>query len=297
MNIIHHRKIFLSISGLLVLTGIVVVFVFGFRPGIDFAGGTLWQIKLTTNGQQLTTDGLASFFEDELGINNAVIFPADNGSFLIRFGHISEEEHQNYLNSLEEKIGKVEELRFEVIGPAIGKELKNRAFWAVILVLAGISLYIAFAFRKVSYHIKSWKYGIITLVTLLHDIAIPAGLFAVLGWKTGIEIDTNFIVALLVIMGFSVHDTIVVFDRIRENLLSQRGGLELAGVINSSINQTIARSINTSFTLIVVLLALFFFGPITLKYFILTILVGTALGTYSSIFVASPLLLFGKSPK
>ncbi len=292
MNIIGHRKIFLSFSGILVLASIALILIFGFRPGIDFVGGTMWQIKLATNDQQLTTDNLKVFFETDLGVKNITIFPAENQSFLVRLGHISEEEHQNYLGALKTKFGDIEELRFDGIGPAVGKELRNRAFWAIALVLLGISLYIAFAFRKVSYPIKSWKYGIITLITLFHDISIPAGMLAILGWKFGVEIDTNFIVALLVIMGFSVHDTIVVFDRIRENLLISRTRLDLPVIINSSVNQTLARSINTSLTLILVLLALFFLGPVTLKYFILAILVGTVFGTYSSIFIASPLLLY-----
>jgi len=297
MNIIGHRKIFLSISGILVLASITAIIVFGFRPGIDFVGGTMWQIRLTTDNLQLTTDNLKEFFEKDLGVKNVTVFPGENQSFLVRLGHISEEEHQNYLGALKTKFGDIEELRFDGIGPAVGKELRNRAFWAIALVLLGISLYIAFAFRKVSYPIKSWKYGVITLVTLFHDITIPTGLLAVLGWKWGIEIDTNFVVALLVILGFSVHDTIVVFDRIRENLLLQRGRFDLANIINDSVNQTLARSINTSLTLVLVLLALFFLGPITLKYFVLTILIGTIIGTYSSIFVASPLLLIWKSSK
>jgi preprotein translocase subunit SecF len=158
-------------------------------------------------------------------------------------------------------------------------------------VLFGISLYIAFAFRKVSKPVSSWKYGMVTLVTLFHDVIMPAGLLAVLGRFKGIEIDTNFIVALLVVMGFSVHDTIVVFDRIRENLTLARGkAVSLGDIINKSIRETFARSINTSLTLMIVLVALLVFGPPSLFYFILTILVGTLFGTYSSIFVASPLL-------
>ena len=300
MNIIAHRKIFLSISGIFVLLSIAAIIVFGFQPGIDFVGGTLWQLRLTqinADGKQINAEIVKNFFGTDLGVKNVTVFPGENQSFLIRLPHISEEEHQNYLQSLKTKFGEIEELRFENIGPAIGKELRTRAFWAIGLVLLGISLYIAFAFRKVSYPIKSWKYGVITLVTLFHDITIPAGLLSVLGWSGGIEIDTNFVVALLVIMGFSVHDTIVVFDRIRENLLLQRGRFDLANIINSSVNQTLSRSINTSFTLILVLLALFFLGPVTLKYFVLTILIGTIIGTYSSIFVASPLLLIWKSSK
>jgi preprotein translocase subunit SecF len=163
-------------------------------------------------------------------------------------------------------------------------------------VILGISLYIAWAFRKVSAPVKSWKYGIVTLVSLFHDVSIPAGFIAILGKLKGVEIDTNFIVALLVVMGFSVHDTIVVFDRIRENLLLKRGSkVDLGAIVNFSVNETFVRSVNTSLTLILVLIAMLFFGPPSLFYFILTMLVGTVFGTYSSIFVASPLLyLWGK---
>ena len=167
----------------------------------------------------------------------------------------------------------------------------RNALIAIILVLVGISLYIAFAFRKTQRPISSWKYGWITLLTLFHDVAIPAGLLAILGRFAGVQIDSDFIVALLVVMGFSVHDTIVVFDRIRENLLNHRGKMPFATIVNDSVNQTIARSINTSLTLILVLLALYFAGPTDLKYFVLTLLVGVTTGIYSSIFIASPALV------
>ena len=220
----------------------------------------------------------------------------------MRIRAITEEEHQADLAALTLKFGGAEELGFQSIGPSIGAELRRRAFWGIGFVLIGISLFIAFAFRKVSRPIRSWKYGVVTLVTLFHDVVIPAGLFAYLGRFYGVEADTNFIVALLVVMGFSVHDTIVVFDRIRENLLLGREGAGLAEVVNKSINETLARSINTSVTLVLVLVALLLFGPATLTYFVLAILVGVILGTYSSIFVASPLLVIwhafaaGRSP-
>lgn len=291
MSIIGHRKIFLSISGILVIASIVAVAVFGLRPGIDFVGGTLWQVGLTTNDQRLTTDDIKNFFEEEFGIKNLTVYPeSSNQSFLIRLGHISEKEHQQYLQAFNEKFGEIEELRFETIGPTIGKELRKKAVWAIIFVLIGISLYIAFAFRKVSHPIKSWKYGVVALITLFHDVLIPVGFLAVFGWQLGIELDTNFIVALLVIMGFSVHDTIVVFDRIRENILINRHRIKLNEIVNQSVSQTLARSINTSLTLVFILLTLFFLGPISLKYFVLVILLGTIIGTYSSIFVASPIL-------
>ena len=185
-----------------------------------------------------------------------------------------------------------QELSFSSIGPAIGLEIRNRALIAFVLVLVGISLYIAFAFRKVSQPVSSWKYGLVTLITLFHDALIPAGFFSILGYWRGAELDTNFIVAILVVMGFSVHDTIVVFDRIRENLFLAKNKNDLAAIINASIKQTFVRSVNTSLTLVLVLLALYFFGAENLRYFTITILLGTVIGTYSSIFVASPLLTF-----
>jgi len=292
MNLIKYKYIFLFISGALIIASITLVFIFGLKVGIDFTGGTLWQIKLITNNQRLITNDLALFFENELKIKNATIYQeSESQSYLARFGHISEEEHQNYLASLKVKFGEIEEVRYETIGPTIGKELRKKAILAVILVLLGISLYVAYAFRKVSYPIKSWKYGVITLLTLFHDAVISIGFLAFLSWKFGIELDTKFIVALLVIIGFSVHDTIVVFDRIRENILS-RSVKELGEIINLSVSQTIVRSINTSLTLVLVLLALFFYGPSALKYFVLLIMTGTIVGTYSSIFIASPSLLF-----
>mgnify|MGYP003394772846 FL=1 len=159
-----------------------------------------------------------------------------------------------------------------------------------MLVLIGISLYVAFIFRGVSEPVQSWKYGIVTLITLFHDILIPAGLYSYLGYRLGIQIDTNFIVALLTIIGFSVHDTIVVFDRIRESLIRSKKD-DFGILVNRSVTETFARSANTSLTLVVVLIALLIVGPQSLFYFILTILIGILAGTYSSIFVASPLLV------
>ena len=286
MNIIKNKKYFLGFSGVVVTLSIIVMAIFGFKTGIDFEGGTLWQIKGDIAALQLQ-----SFFENNLNVKNITVYPEPSSqSFLIRSNDISEAKHQEYLTALKSNFKNIEELRFESVGPTIGKELKNNAYEAIILVLLGISIYVAYAFRKVSFPVKSWKYGVITLLTLFHDVIIPAGMLAILGKKFGIEMDTNFIVALLVVMGFSVHDTIVVFDRIRENLTLSRGKVDFDEVVDKSINQTMARSINTSLTLVLVLVALFVFGPASLKYFILTILVGTVFGTYSSIFIASPLL-------
>jgi len=290
MNIIGHRKIYLTVSALLIVAGIFLVINFGFKEGIDFKGGTLWQIKL---GNETALVQVEELFKNEIPEAGEVKINTDitNQAFLIRFQPISEPDHQKFLSIIKTKYPSAEELSFQSIGPSIGVKLKKNAVTAVLLAILIVSLYIAFAFRKVSKPISSWKYGVVTMVTLLHDIVIPAGLIALLGSISNAEIDSNFVVALLVIMGFSVHDTIVVFDRIRENLLHNRGKMDFSETINQSVNQTIARSINTSLTLIIVLLVMYFVGPVHLKYFILTLLVGVTTGVYSSIFVASPLLL------
>jgi preprotein translocase subunit SecF len=184
----------------------------------------------------------------------------------------------------------VSELRFESIGPAIGAELRTKAMWSLILVLVAIAVYVAYAFRKVSRPVASWKYGLITLIAaLLHDVLIPLGVFAVLGKVFLVEINSAFIAAILTILGFSVHDTIVVFDRIRENLLKTGGAFH--EIVERSVNETLARSINTTITTLLPLFAIFFWGGETLKYFALALIIGLVAGTYSSIFLASPLLV------
>lgn len=283
VNIIKYRLVFLAISGVLLAASITALAIFGLNPGIDFSGGVAWQIQFAE--KLPTREELIARFP------SAIVTPQDNGQFLIRLPEISDADRQKHLTDLLKEYGSIEELQFQNIGPAVGEDLKQKAIWAFALVLLSISLYVAFAFRKVSRPVSSWKYGVITLVTLFHDALIPAGMFAVLGYLFNLEVDTNFVVAILVVIGFSVHDTIVVFDRIRENLRISGGDKgDFNGLVNTSINQTIARSVNTSLTLILTLIALYFLGPATLQYFILIILVGTMIGTYSSIFIASPLL-------
>src|SRR3989304_6892561 len=244
MNIIGKKYIFLTFSGVLVLASVVSIAVFGLKQGIDLAGGTLWQIKIVE--KEIDNQELKGILQTKVGAADSIVTKeTSSNSFLIRVKEISEQDHQRYLDVLKQELGQIEELRFESIGSSIGNELRRRAIWAFILVLTGISAYVAFAFRKVSYPVKSWKYGIITLVTLFHDAVIPVGLYAFLGWFRGAEVDTNFIVALLVIIGFSVHDTIVVFDRIREKLkLASAAKSDFCTLVNQGVNETIARSVN-----------------------------------------------------
>ncbi len=290
MNVIGNKYIFLAVSGALVLGSIIAIVFLGLSQGVDFTGGTLWQLKFST--PTVTKDTLHNFFITNLKVPDAIIVSGESpGEYLIRGKVIEEDNHVSYRDQLTKAFGQFEELRFDSIGSSIGSELRQKSLTAFVLVLVTISLYIALVFRKVSRPVSSWKYGLITLLTLFHDAIIPLGLFAVLGKLLGVEVDVNFIVAVLVVMGFSVHDTIVVFDRIRENLRNARNPAhDFPTLVNDSVNQTMGRSLNTSLTLVLVLIAIFFLGSPSLHYFILTILVGVIVGTYSSIFVASPIL-------
>lgn len=289
LKVIEHRRIFLGIAGFLVLISLVSIGLFGFRQGIDFTGGSLWRFKVQDSANLAKIE---TVFKDEIGVSDVhLTYVGSDNSILARLPVVDQDTHDKGLLILQSNLPGFVELGFQSIGPSVGAELRKNALLAIFFVLLGISIYVAFAFRKVSRPISSWKYGIITLVSLFHDVVIPAGLLAFLGHFYGVEIDSNFVVALLVIAGFSVHDTIVVFDRIRENLMLNRGKAEFADIINDSVNQTAARSVYTSLTLIFVLVALLLLGPATLQYFIGTLLLGTIIGVYSSIFVASPLLL------
>jgi preprotein translocase subunit SecF len=290
LNITGHRKIWFAISTLFVGAALLAIAVFGFRQSAEFTGGTLWEFSAVAD--QPAQADVQNFFAANLKLADAVVsYDAQHQLFLARFGAMSEPTHQADLSTLKAKWPSAAELSFQSISPSVGASLRTNALVGLGLVILGISLYIAYAFRKASRPVSSWRYGWITLLTLFHDVAIPAGLLALLGHFAHVEIDSDFIVALLVVMGFSVHDTIVVFDRIRENLLLNRSKEQFEKIVNDSVNQTLARSINTSLTLILVLLALYFVGPSNLQYFILTLLVGVTTGIYSSIFIASPLLV------
>ena len=294
LNIVGRKKVWFVISGIAVAAAIIAMVGFGFKESAEFKGGTLWEFSALADHP--TLQAVQSEFAT-LGVaGSEVTMDSQHQTFIARFNIIDEPTHQALLAKLKTQWPSFQELSFQSIGPSVGASVKKNAIIAIILVLVGISLYIACAFRKTSRPVSSWKYGWITLLTLFHDVVIPAGLLAVLGHYRGVEIDTNAIVALLVVMGFSVHDTIVVFDRVRENLLQNRGKEPFAKVVNDSVNQTFGRSVNTSLTLILVLVALLVVGPANLWYFMLTLLVGVTTGIYSSIFVASPMLV-ALSPK
>ncbi len=288
INIIGLSKVWLGISSVLVVASVVCMIVFGLNFGIDFTGGSLMEMQF---GDEVTSETLINDFQT-LGYE---VTPqrSDENVWLVRLQTITTEEHQKILDSLSSSHENFEELRFESIGPVIGQELKQKSVGAVILLLILIVLYVAWAFRKVSKPVSSWKYGLLTIVAALHDVIIPIGIFSVLGHYYGYQIDTAFIAAILTILGYSINDTIVVFDRTRENLVTNRhSDFSFDEIVNRSVVQSFGRSMNTSITTLLVLMAIFFFGAITIKPFVLALIVGIIAGTYSSIFIASPLLVY-----
>jgi len=290
-QIIQKRKIFLSISGLLMAASIFALATWGLNFGVDFSGGSLLEAEFT-NYQPTITEIQDSL--REVNINNLVIQPTEDSTFILRFKETSEETHQNVLAQLNSLTANQEgasfkELRLDLVGPSIGQELKSKSFNASLIVLIMIIIYISFAFRRVSKPIASWKYGVAAIIALAHDILITLGVFSVLGNFYNIEINTPFIAAILTVLGYSVSDTIVVFDRIRDNLPKSHENFE--NTINTSVNQTISRSLSTSFSSMLALSAILIFGGSTIKDFALALLIGIFVGTYSSIFIASPVLV------
>lgn len=288
MNIIGLRKIWYTISAILIIPGLIAFFVWGLKPGIDFRGGTMMEVKFTQNYSVEQVKNALS----ESQLKNLVVQNTNKDTFIIKTEPISQEQHLKMSDELK-KVGdnaQFEELSFQTVGPTVSNDLKQRAVIAVILASLAIIFYIAFAFRQVPRPASSWKFGVGAVLALVHDLIFVTGLWAILGHFFGYEIDSLFITGLLTIMGFSVHDTIVVFDRIRENL-RKHPSLSFEENVNNSIIQTINRSLNTSLTVLIVLASLYFLGGDTLKHFILLLLIGITIGTYSSIFNASPILV------
>ncbi len=286
MAIIANRKIWFIFSGTLMALSIIALIVWGLKPGIDFTGGSLLELRFgkgTPPAQDIVT------LLKEFSIESPSLQGSGDNEIVIRFGPIQEDTHQDILTKLRDTHGAVEEVRFDSIGPSVGRELFQKAVIAVVLVTAMIMIYIAWSFRKVSRPVPAWIYGAVVVVTFVHDVMIPLGLFAYLGHFKGWEIGSPFIAAVLTILGYSISDTIVVLDRVRENLKKVKGTFE--EIVETSVHQTITRSINTSVTTMLALTAILIFGGVSLQSFALALLVGIFFGTYSSIFIAAPLLV------
>jgi preprotein translocase subunit SecF len=273
---------------LLVIASIVAVSIWGLKLGIEFTGGVLMEMKF--DGETPSNNDISGSLS-ELNLNSLTIQPSEDNTVLVRFSSDEDVVNEQVKSRLKESFEGSSIERMEFIGSTVSNELKSRAFMAVFFAIIGIAAYIAWAFRKTRYPIESWKYGVAAVIALAHDTLITIGIFAYLGKFHGIEVGIPFVAALLTILGYSVNDTIVVFDRIRENLNRSGAKDDFEKTINESINETLGRSINTSLTVVIVLLSIFFLGGVSIKYFALAMLIGIIFGTYSSIFVASALLV------
>jgi preprotein translocase subunit SecF len=289
MFIVNNRKLFFALSALLVAGSIAAVSVFGLKLGIDFKGGSL--LEVSYQGVRPGVDSVkAQLDKDDLG--TYVLTPSGDQNFVLKTKDLTPAEKTVVLSAFQEDPNNpAKEERFNSIGPVVGEQLKHKAAIAIVIVIICIVLFITFAFRKVSKPVASWKYGLATIIALAHDVIIPTGVFVVWTHYFGGEIDLLFVTALLAILGYSVHDTIVVFDRVRENLKVGDSKKSFIQTVGESVTQTMGRSINTSLTIFLALVALYFIGGESTRDFAFVLLVGVIAGTYSSIFVASPLLV------
>ena len=285
INFLRYSKIYYIFSGLLALFAIFSICFFGLKFGIDFLGGSILEIDFENRPEnKIIQEKLA-----DLNLGEIVVQPTGNNGVILRMVEISEETHQEIVSKLQE-ISPVQEKRFETVGPSIGRELRNKTIILIIASLIALLIYITIAFRRVSKPLFSWQYGIISIIALLFDILIPIGLLALLGKLYNVQFNIPIITALLTILGYTINDKVIIFDRVRENL--PKSDLDFTGTVNHSINQTITRSINTALTTLLVLLSITLFGGSTIRYFALALFVGIGIGTYSSIFLASPLLVW-----
>ncbi|MEX0621913.1 MAG: protein translocase subunit SecF [Candidatus Woykebacteria bacterium] len=285
-DIMSKKKWYFIFSGAVLVPGIIALVLWGLNLGVDFTGGSLVELSFE---KEVDRTFLTSAIEKK-NIDVTSVAATGMNSYIIRTKPLNDEQRNTLVKAAKSEFGSAKELSHETIGPTIGAELLRKAFIALVVAAVAIVLYIALAFRSVPKPASAWRFGISAIVALLHDTLIVVGVFAILGHFLAVEVDAFFVTALLTIIGFSVHDTIVVFDRVRENL-NNNVGTNFADTVNHSIMQTLARSLNTSITVVFVLLAVLLFGGASLRWFIVALLIGIISGTYSSIFNAAPLLV------
>jgi len=283
-------KIVFFISLILVIGAIVSIAVFGLKFGVDFKGGSVMEI--TFEKTPPVSADLAKTVSETKGVSNVSANPSGDKGMIIRLGEIDETVHQEIIGKINSKYGKIAESRFDSVGPTVGQDLRNKSVWAIVVLLLAIVVYMAIVFRKLSKVLSPWAMGIATVIALFHDILIPVGVFALLGHFMGVEITGIFLAAILTILGYSVSDSVVVLDRVRENVLRFGSKEKFGEIVHKSIMQTLSRSLNTNITTLLSLFAIYFFGGETVKFFALALIIGIFLGAYSSIFVASPLLVW-----
>lgn len=288
LNIIGKKNWYFLISLLVIIPGIMSLFMWGLQLSIEFTGGSRLTLVFPQKVNEQTISSVKQVFQEE-NIQDVLVQPSGN-QLVIRTKPMNEKQDAVILNKINNKVGKFQQESFETIGPTIGNEITLNALKAIVVASVLIVFYIAWSFRSVPKPLSSWRFGICAIIALLHDVLLLVGIFSILGHFFHVEVDSLFVTALLTVIGFSVHDTIVVFDRIRENT-RRITGMSFAQLVNDSILQTLVRSLNTSFTAILVLLTLLIFGGETMRWFVIALLIGIISGTYSSIFNAAPLLV------
>ncbi len=288
MDIIGKKYFYFLLSLIVIIPGVISLLLFGLNLSIDFTGGTMITVSVPKQADQSTANSVAGILQKE-GLRVSSTQTSSN-LVLVRTQLMDQAQDKRFVSDLGSQLKGAKQEEFESIGPTIGAETTTNAILAVIIASLFIILYITWSFRKVPKPASSFRFGICAIIALVHDVLVVVGIFAILGHFFGVEVDSLFLTALLTVIGFSVHDTIVVFDRIRENL-RRVSGLPFAKVVNESILQTLDRSLNTSLTVVLVLLALLLFGGDSIRWFVVALLVGVISGTYSSIFNASPLLV------
>lgn len=295
MFVVLHRKWFYALSVLLMVASIAALAIWGLKLGIDFKGGSILEVDYKDGrpAKELVEQKIAAINNEHL--NAASVRETGDTGYIVRTESLSEREREVVSAAVIIVDGKQGEVkRFDSVGPILGKELARKSIFSIVLVILAIMAFITYAFRHVSQPVASWKYGVVAIVSLIHDVIVPTGFFAIMGHLRGYEVDALFVTGLLVVLGFSVHDTIVVFDRVRENLKVNREfntKKPFDVIVGESVSQTLIRSINTSVTVLLSLIALYVFGPETTKNFALVMFVGIFAGTYSSVFLGSPLLV------
>ena len=285
-------KVFFIISLILMAASLVLFFIYGLNLGTDFTGGSLLETEFLKNRPER---GVISERLNNLNLGQISISEAGERGLILKMPEISEESHQEILAELR-KSGELEEKRFDSIGSVLGSELKRKSITAIVIALILISVYLAIVFSRVGGIVAPWVLALGAIIALIHDLLLPIGVFSWLGKFKGAVIDASMIAAALAILGYSINDTVVVYDRIRENILSTSGGSAIGGrnfndIVRKSVQQTLVRSINTTLTTLFAVLAIYIFGGASLKNFSLALIIGIASGAYSSIFVASPILM------
>lgn len=283
INFLKYKRFYFLLSALIILPGLVSLVVFGLKPGIDFTGGSRWEIKLE---REAATDAISRTINDA-GVELSSIVPSGERRLLIKTKFIDEKKRVELKGEIGRVYGRVEELRFESVGPLLGRELLVKTMFALILATLLILIYIAWQF-------KNWEFGVCATLATLHDTLVLLGSFSLLGRYFGFEVDVLFVTAVLTILSFSVHDTIVVYDRIRESV-KRFPGVSFDVLIDRAINETLVRSLNNSLAVIFMMLSLVLLGGETIRQFTVALLIGTVSGTYSSIFTAAPLLAILRS--